>query len=371
MNCQFWIRKSTGALLCASAVALVGCNHPQAPVAPTPTPSSTAASPAPANSSAQAAVPYTPTDAKQLYQMVAPIALFPDKLVAQVLAGATYPDEITSAYGVVTQNPNLKGANLQTAITQQPWDPSVKGLTAFPSVLDQMAKNIDWTTALGDAYVNDPTDVMNAIQVMRQRASRHGSLHNSPQMHVVTQAVAAPSADDSEGNDAAGDYQPSDNGYAEYDGPNVVPVPQQIIEIQPAQQDTVYVPRYDAQTVYGEEISSYPGYVYEPPRAYSTGELIGVGAVSFGVGVLVGSLFEHHHEHSREDYGWNSWGMRWRDRNPGAGNGPRKQRQWLAAPDSGPQQHPIHLALQHNREPGHQQQHQQQPQRRLQPQQQQ
>ncbi|MGH8159003.1 MAG: DUF3300 domain-containing protein [Rhodanobacter sp.] len=263
--------------------------------------------PASAQSIAGAQAAYTPPSADQLYQMVAPIALFPDKLVAQVLAGSTYPDQITAADNEVTQNPNLTGASLQTAIAQQPWDASVKGLTAFPSVLDQMAKNIDWTTALGDAYVNDPTDVMNAIQVMRQRASAKGNLRSSAQLNVTTQTESAPPPSDAD-NDQG--------GYPVYSGPAVVPAPQQVIEIAPSQPDTVYVPQYNPQTVYGEDVPYYPGYTYAAPQGYSTGEVVAVGALSFGAGILIGSLVEHHHD-QQGGYGWNNWGMNWGGRRGG------------------------------------------------------
>ncbi|OOG46023.1 DUF3300 domain-containing protein [Rhodanobacter sp. C01] len=294
-------------LLSTAIATLAGCNQA---AAPTQTPAAAGTAPAPAQSTAGAQAAYTPPTADQLYQMVAPIALFPDKLVAQVLAGATYPDQITAADNEVTQNPNLTGASLQTAIAQQPWDASVKGLTAFPSVLDQMAKNIEWTTALGDAYVNDPTDVMNAIQVMRQRASKKGNLRSSAQLNVTTQAESAPPpsyADTSEG------------GYPVYSGQAVVPPPEQIIEIAPAQPDTVYVPQYDPQTVYGQDVPYYPGYSYASPQGYSTGEVVAVGALSFGAAILIGNLFEHHHD-DHQNYGWNNWGMNWGGGRGGNGN---------------------------------------------------
>ena len=100
----------------------------------------------------QAAVP----TADQLYQLVAPIALFPDNLVAQVLAGSTFPDEISAAYTWLQQNSGLKGQQLLDAVNGQSWDASVKGLTQFPDVLNQMATNLSWTSALGDAYYNYP-----------------------------------------------------------------------------------------------------------------------------------------------------------------------------------------------------------------------
>ena len=292
MNRMPLARNAMYTLLCAGFVVMAGCNQPATPAQP---PASSASAPAPAQTAAGAGAQqaaYTPPSADQLYQMVAPIALFPDKLVAQVLAGSTYPDQITAADGVVDQNPNLKGDSLQTAIAQQPWDPSVKGLTVFPSVLDQMAKNVDWTTSLGEAYVNDPTDVMNAIQVMRQRASSHGSLKTSSQLTVQTQSATPV------------DYA-TDGGQPVY---SVVPAPSQVIEIQPTNPDTVYVPEYNPQVVYGEELPYYPGYTYEQPRGYSGGDLIVAGAIGFGAAILVGSLFDHHHDRG---YGWNNWGMNW------------------------------------------------------------
>jgi hypothetical protein len=253
---------------------------------------------------AQAAPAYAPPTADQLYQMVAPIALFPDKLVAQVLAGSTYPDQITAADNFLEQNQSLQGAALQDAVDPQSWDPSIKGLTVFPKVLDQMAQNIPWTTALGTTYANDPTDVLNAIQVMRQRASKHGTLRSSAKLRVVDQPVAAV--------DTSYAAPPPDDGYdqAAYSGPDVVPPPQQTIEILPADDDTVYVPQYDPQTVYGDEVQAYPTYSYDEP-GYSSGELVTTGAIAFGAGIVIASLFEHHH-HDRPSYGWNSWDMQWR-----------------------------------------------------------
>ncbi len=246
--------------------------------------------------------------------MVAPLALFPDNLVAQVLAGSTYPDQISAADTFLAQNPSLKGDALQAQVDPQAWDPSIKSLTTFPSVLDQMAQNIQWTTALGVTYANDPTDVMNAIQVMRQRAARQGNLRNTAQQQVITQPVAV-----SDSGGYADDSQPQDEAY---DGPSVVEQPQQTIEIVPAQPDTVYVPSYDPQTVYGGDVPYYPSYNYEEPRRYSTGEIVTAGAVSFGVGILVGSLLEHHRDNDRgrrDDRqpppppggGWHSWGVNW------------------------------------------------------------
>ena len=117
---------------------------------------------------------------------MAPIALYPDPLVAQILAASTYPSEIVEAWRWMRQS-GLKGAQLANAVDPQPWDPSVKALTQFPSVLDNMNKNLHWTSALGDAYVNQQEDVLNAVQVLRQRAQVAGNLQNTSQQTVTTQ----------------------------------------------------------------------------------------------------------------------------------------------------------------------------------------
>src|SRR5580704_6382656 len=136
------------------------------------------------------ATTYAVSTADQLYQLVAPIALFPDKLVAQVLAASTYPDQVTASYNWIKQNSNLNGQQLMQTVNQQSWDASVKGLTQFPDVLGQMATNLSWTSALGDAYFNVPQDVMKAVQVMRQRAYQAGSLKSNQQQNVSVQNQA-------------------------------------------------------------------------------------------------------------------------------------------------------------------------------------
>nr|WP_252980327.1 DUF3300 domain-containing protein [Delftia acidovorans] len=174
----------------AAALALSACNEsqdkpPQAASAPLP----------PATESAQPVatpVAYVPPSAETLYQMVAPIALYPDKLVAQVLAASTYPDQVGAAEVWMGQNPGLKPEELQNAVNSQDWDPSVKSLAQFPNVLAQLSSNVPWTTALGKAYYNDPADVMNAIQVMRQRAYKAGTLKDSSRLKVAVATADAP-----------------------------------------------------------------------------------------------------------------------------------------------------------------------------------
>ena len=113
---------------------------------------------------------------EQLQQLVAPIALYPDSLVAQILAASTFPDQVVEADRWVQAHPDLKGDALGQAVDQQPWDASVKALTAFPDVLGNMDKNLSWTSSLGDAYYNQEQNVMDAVQVMRQRAEQSGNL---------------------------------------------------------------------------------------------------------------------------------------------------------------------------------------------------
>jgi hypothetical protein len=283
-------------VLLMSLLTLAGCDKPgDAPQQPKV-----------AATTAQPAPPYTPPTADQLQQMVAPIALFPDKLVGQVLAGATYPAQITAADQWVDQNPSLKGDALQAAEANQPWDVSVKSLTAFPSVLDQMAGNVQWTTALGEAYANDPNDVMNAIQVMRVRAQQAGNLKSSPRLRVSTTLRAAPPPP------TYVEQAPSET--VVYAGPPVIPPPPQTIVIEPAEPDVVYVPEYNPTVVYGAPVAVYPGWRYREP-AYVSSDLVTTGAITFGIGVLVGAAVSHHYH----DWGWNSWGVNWGG--PGYGGG--------------------------------------------------
>src|SRR6266404_1055911 len=144
-------RVMASALSWALIVGLSACEVVAQDAAPTP----------------PSAVQQAPVTAKTLQQLVAPIALYPDELVAQVLAAATYPTEIVEATRWLQQNSSLKDAQLADAVDKQPWDPSVKALTQFPSVLANMDKNLSWTSALGDAYFNQSQDVLNAVQVMR------------------------------------------------------------------------------------------------------------------------------------------------------------------------------------------------------------
>ena len=249
------------------------------------------AQPAASQQAAQGQAPaatYAAPTADQLYQLVAPIALFPDNLVAMVLAASTYPDQVSAAYQWLQQNSNLKGQQLTEAANQQPWDASVKGLTQFSDVLNQMATNLSWTSALGDAYYNIPQSVMNAVQVMRQRAYQAGNLKSTQQQNVTVQ------------NQVPGAAPPSTPEGEEQQTTVVQPPPQTII-IQPAQPEVVYVPTYNPTVVYGAPVPAYPG--------YSTGAMVATSLLSFGVGIAVGAAISG--GGGCCGWGYNSWGCGW------------------------------------------------------------
>ena len=211
------------------------------------------------------APPYTQQTPEQLQQLVAPIALYPDSLVAQILAASTFPEQVVEADRWVQAHPDLKGEALGQAVDQQPWDPSVKALTAFPSVLGNMDKNLSWTSSLGDAYYNQQQDVMDAVQVMRQRAEQAGNLKTTPQQTVTTQGST--------------------------------------IVIQPANPDVVYVPAYDPWLVYGYPILPWPGW-YPYPGIWFGGPYLSFG-LGFGIGFFGGF-----------GWGWHNWGFNWHHRYP-------------------------------------------------------
>jgi len=232
------------------------------------------------------ATTYAVPTADQLYSLVAPIALFPDNLLAQVLAASTYPDEVSAAYQWLQQNSSLQGQQLLQAVNQQPWDASVKGITQFSDVLSQMATNLSWTSALGDAYFNVPQSVMNAVQVMRQRAYQAGNLKSNDQQNISVQNQAPGSAAPA----------PASSGEPQV---TVVQPPAETIVIQPAQPEVVYVPTYNPTVVYGAPVPPAPG--------YSTGALVATSLISFGVGIAVGAAMNN----SCCGWGWNSWGCGW------------------------------------------------------------
>jgi uncharacterized protein DUF3300 len=201
--------------------------------------------------------------AQELQQLVAPIALYPDALVAQILAAATYPTQIVEADRWMQRHSNLKGEELAKEVDKQDWDPSIKALAQFPSVLENMDKNLSWTSSLGEAYASEPEDVTNAVQEMRQQAQKAGHLNSNEQERVTTQ------------------------------GNTVI--------IEPVNPDVVYVPAYDPWLVYGAPIIAYPGW-YPVPGIFWGGVGLSFG-LGFGVGYFGGF-----------GWGWGHWGYDWHDR---------------------------------------------------------
>ena len=213
----------------------------------------------------------SPTDAaplssSQLQALVAPIALYPDALVAQVLAASTFPDQVAIANYWFQQNKSLSGTALMQAVDKQSWDPSVKALTQFPSVLENLSKNLTWTSSLGEAYHNQSAEVMTAIQTLRSQAKTKGNLKSNPQITVVQQS------------------------------------PQTIV-IQSSNPQVVYVPQYDPAVIYG-----YPYVVpsYVAP-AYSTGDMVAASMLSFGAGIAVGAMMSG----GCCGWGYSSWNCGW------------------------------------------------------------
>src|SRR5215471_5817206 len=212
--------------------------------------------PAPSAPTAQGAGLLSP---QQLDSLVAPIALFPDPILSQVLVASTYPMEIVEAHRWVSQNPALKGQQLTAAAAKQPWDASVQALVAMPDLLKRLNQDIGWTSDLGNAFLAQQQDVMAAIQRMRQNAMDSGALQSTPQQTVTTAAEAG----------------------------------QNYIEIQPANPNYVYLPVYDPYAVWGPPVYPYPS-IY-----YGTGAAIAAGVIGFAAGIAIGSLWYG---------GWGGWG---------------------------------------------------------------
>jgi Protein of unknown function (DUF3300) len=224
---------------------------------------------APSSDAAQnggSATDSAPQSASQLQALVAPIALYPDALVAQVLAASTFPDQVAVAEYWMQQNNSLTGTALMQAVDKQSWDPSVKALTQFPSVLDNLSKNLSWTSSLGEAYHDQASDVMTAIQTLRAQAKDKGNLKSTSQITVVQQS------------------------------------PQTIV-IQSANPQVVYVPQYNPAVIYG-----YPYVVpsYVAP-VYSTGDMVAASMLSFGAGIAVGAMMSG----GCCGWGYSSWNCGW------------------------------------------------------------
>ncbi|WP_446743082.1 DUF3300 domain-containing protein [Silvibacterium acidisoli] len=209
---------------------------------------------------------YAQIDYAQLDQLVAPIALYPDALVAQILAASTYSPQVVEADRFVQAHAGVQPQEMARMVNETPWDPSVKALTAFPSVLGMMNRNLDWASKLGNAYYNQPQDVMGAVQAMRQRAYAAGTLRTTAQATVA--------------------YEPSG------------------IVITPVNPAVYYLPMYNPWVVYGAPVPIYPAYVYVAPPPSPSGAVVASALIGFTAGVVVGAF---------SSYGWGCahWSPNW------------------------------------------------------------
>jgi hypothetical protein len=209
-----------------------------------------------------------PQSAAELESLVAPIALYPDALVAQILSAATFPDQVAIADYWLQENKSLTGSALMQAVDKQTWDASVKALTQFPSVLENMAKNLSWTSSLGEAFHGQQADVMTAIQTLRAKAKATGNLKTSSQVTVVQQSP-------------------------------------QVIVVQPTNPQVVYVPVYNPAVVYGYPYV-VPAYTYVPPPS---GAVVAAGIIGFGAGIAVGAMMSG--GGGCCSWGYSSWNCGW------------------------------------------------------------
>jgi hypothetical protein len=235
-----------------------------APATPQPLPSNqpAMANPTPPPATPPAPEPETP---EQLDSLVAPIALYPDALVAQVLAASAYPEQVAYAADWLAQNKNLTGSSLSQAVEEQSWDPSVKALTQFSSVMDNLAHNLAWSSRLGQAFTNQQADVMAAVQTMRSRAQAAGTLQSSSQITVEQQNPST-------------------------------------IVIKPANPTVVYVPQYNPAIVYGAPVA-VPWYVPPPLPVVTSGIYFGAG---IGIGAVIGGGWG-----GGWGWGWHAWNVNW------------------------------------------------------------
>jgi Protein of unknown function (DUF3300) len=218
--------------------------------------------------SSQDQAPYpgqgAPMSTEEIDALVSPIALYPDQLVAQILSASTFPDQVAVADNWLQQNKSLTGSALMQAVNKEDWDPSVKALTEFPTVLNKMAQSLTWTSQLGEAYHNQQSEVMAAVQKLRKQAKDAGNLKTTPQQTVKTE---------------------TQNG-------------QTTIIIEPSNPQVIYVPTYNPTVIYGTP--------YNPP-GYSTADLVATSLLSFGAGMAIGAMMSG----GCCSWGWSSWNCHW------------------------------------------------------------
>jgi hypothetical protein len=242
---QMWMREAITAEVALAAITPNAAPQPEASLV----------IPVQAAGPADDVVSAPPLSEGELDALIAPVALYPDPLLAQIFMASTYPLEVVQASRWVESNPNLKGEALTAAVANKDWDPSIKSLVATPSVLKQMSDQLEWTQSMGDAFLAQQGDVMACVQRLRRQAQSAGSLQTTQQQRVVTTG--------------------------------------QTIVIEPAQPDVVYVPYYNPTVVYGSwGYSSYPPYTWPPPPGYAFGSAVASG-IGFGVGLAIaGDVFD-------------------------------------------------------------------------------
>jgi hypothetical protein len=220
----------------------------------------------------QAPAAQPPLSPEQLDSLVAPIALYPDELLSQILVASTYPLELVEAGQFLQRNPGLNGPALTQAAQQQNWDPSVQALVIFPDLVMRLTQDVTWTTNLGNAFLAQQADVMDAVQRLRARAQQAGKLASTPQQRVIESTEAG----------------------------------QPVIDIEPVDPGVIYIPQYDPALIWGPPVYfAYPRWWYPSPGV----ALIGGAFFGFGAGIAIGGFF------GGGWGGWGGWGWRpgWRD----------------------------------------------------------
>jgi hypothetical protein len=256
------VKKLAGILALGALLAACGQQEPAAPAAPAPTETAApAAPPVPTDQAAQveASLAVTP---EGLEALLAPIALYPDPVLAQVLTASTNPQMVLDAGNWLIQNPELKGRALDEAAEPLGFSPSMRALLQFPEVVDMLCMQLDWTTQLGEAFNADQAGVLDAVQRLRKQSAEVGNLKTSDQLKVETE---------------------------EQDG-------KEVITVEPADPKVVYVPRYDPVAVYAPPPATIPAptttTVVQEKEGYSTGAMVTTGLLAFGAGLLVAEVFD-------------------------------------------------------------------------------
>ncbi len=261
----------------AALLALAGCGSKEspAPSAPPPAGTSAAAEGTPDISPVTAAEVTRNWTPEALEELLAPIALYPDPVLSQVLIASTNPQEVLDAGNWLLENQGLKGQALDDAAAAVGFTPPIRALVQFPETVDMMCMEMGWTTELGEAFVADQAGVLDAVQRLRQQAVEVGNLKSSPQMEVVTEKQEG----------------------------------EEVVVLKPAQPDVVYVPQYDPVAAYAPApAATTTAATTTEDTGHSTASLITTGVLAFGAGILVNELFDDDDHHHKHDYYYPNYG---------------------------------------------------------------